>query len=90
MEVEGDRLRNGAKIIKPALGKDYDQLQRGGEPKTWKDIEINKDGLKRAIAEVESINGVLMINPESTATGLYGQRLMDTEDAVQEMSLQKT
>tara|TARA_R110000868_G_scaffold14754_5_gene68413 strand:+ start:2749 stop:6885 length:4137 start_codon:yes stop_codon:yes gene_type:complete len=81
MEVEGDRLRNGAKIIKPTLGKDYDQLQRGGEqPKTWKDIEINKEGLKRAIAEVESINGVLMINPESTATGLYGQRFSELEE----------
>jgi len=55
--------------------------QVGGEqPKTWKDIEINKDGLKRAIAEVESINGVLMINPESTATGLYGQRFSELEE----------
>jgi len=74
-------MKNGAKIIKPTLGKDYNQLQRGGEqPKTWKDIEINKDGLKRAIAEVESINGVLMINPESTATGLYGQRFSELEE----------
>jgi LysM repeat protein len=55
--------------------------QVGGEqPKTWKDIEINKEGLKRAIAEVESINGVLMINPESTATGLYGQRFSELEE----------
>jgi len=63
------------------FGGSLSKAQVGGEQgKTWRDIEINKEGLKRAIAEVESINGVLMINPESTATGLYGQRFSELEE----------
>ena len=74
----GPKQEDGQYAYGGSLSKLY---QDGGEqPKTWKDIKINKDGLKRAIAEVESINGVLMINPESTATGLYGQRFSELEE----------
>ena len=35
--------------------------------------DINLEGLKKGIAHVESADGVLMMNPNSSATGLYGQ-----------------
>ena len=35
--------------------------------------DINFDDLEKGIRFVESLNGVLMLNPESSATGLYGQ-----------------
>ena len=38
------------------------------------------DKLKVGISQVESLGGVLMINPESTATGKYGQRFSEIED----------
>ena len=39
----------------------------------WVDFEK----LKQGVAYAESLNGELMINPESTATGLYGQRFSE-------------
>ena len=42
---------------------------------------IDFEGLKKGIAQAESLGGVLMINPESTATGLYGQRFSEIEDS---------
>tara|TARA_R100000149_G_C5850951_1_gene119673 strand:- start:46 stop:954 length:909 start_codon:yes stop_codon:yes gene_type:complete len=36
--------------------------------------------LKKGISRVESLDGVLMINPESTATGKYGQRFSELEE----------
>ena len=39
----------------------------------WVDFEK----LKQGVAYAESLNGKLMINPESTATGLYGQRFSE-------------
>lgn len=42
---------------------------------------IDFEGLKKGIAQAESLGGVLMVNPESTATGLYGQRFSEIEDS---------
>ena len=41
---------------------------------------IDFEGLKKGIAQAESLGGTLMMNPESTATGLYGQRFSEIED----------
>lgn len=41
---------------------------------------LNFEGVKRAIKRVESIDGKLMWNPESTATGFYGQRFSEIEN----------
>jgi len=46
----------------------------------WKNLDINLDGLKKGISQAESSGGVLMLNPKSTATGLYGQRFSEIED----------
>ena len=41
---------------------------------------INFEKLKKGVSSVESLDGVLMINPESSATGLYGQRYSELEN----------
>ena len=56
-----------------------EETQKITKPASWRDLKIDTEGLKRAIAQVESVNGVLMINPESTATGLYGQRFSEVK-----------
>ena len=47
------------------------------KPAAPKPKELNIEGLKKGIAQAESLGGVLMLNPESTATGLYGQRFSE-------------
>ncbi len=42
--------------------------------------EINFKGVKQAVRNVESLDGKLMWNPESTATGFYGQRFSEIKD----------
>lgn len=58
-------------------------FQDAGEvgPETWQDTInfIDENKLKRAIAQAESLNGKLMKNPDSTASGLYGQRFSELE-----------
>jgi hypothetical protein len=76
---------NNATVVKPKLGKDYNKEQDGGQPtqpKTWQDTinYIDQEKLKRAIAQVESLNGKLMKNPDSTASGLYGQRFSELQE----------
>jgi len=73
-----------ATVVKPKLGKDYNKEQDGGQPtqpKTWEDTinYIDQEKLKRAIAQAESLNGKLMKNPDSTASGLYGQRFSELQ-----------
>ena len=56
--------------------------QDGGQPtqpETWQETinYIDQEKLKRAIAQAESLNGKLMKNPDSTASGLYGQRFSE-------------
>ncbi len=41
---------------------------------------IDLDGLKKGIAHVESADGTLMMNPTSSATGLYGQLYNEIKD----------
>ena len=50
--------------------------QEGG---SWKDIDVDIEGVKKAIAQAESLSGKLMKNKESTASGLYGQRFSELD-----------
>jgi len=61
----------------------------GGQlPKAQEGKEtISFDDLEKGIRYVESLNGELMLNPESSATGLYGQlwsEIKDTYDGTRE------
>ena len=49
-----------------------DKYQNGGD--------VNFDSVQRAVRNVESLDGKLMWNPESTATGLYGQRFSEIKN----------
>ena len=65
-------------------GKYIQKKQDGGQPtqpETWQDTinYIDQEKLKRAIAQAESLNGKLMKNPDSTASGLYGQRFSELQ-----------
>ena len=42
--------------------------------------DIDMDAMRRGISAIESASGVLMLNPHSTATGLYGQLFSEVED----------
>ena len=44
---------------------------------------LDVDMLKRGISMAESLGGVLMMNPESSATGLYGQLWNEVKDMPQ-------
>lgn len=44
------------------------------------DKGIDLEGLKEGISQAESVGGILLMNPESTATGLYGQRFSEIKD----------
>lgn len=44
---------------------------------------LDVDLLKRGISMAESLGGVLMMNPESSATGLYGQLWNEVKDMPQ-------
>jgi len=75
-DKEIEEYKKGGYII-----EELPEAQEGGE--TWwqkvlrekeeNDFSINLEGLKKGIAHVESADGVLMKNPSSSATGLYGQ-----------------
>ena len=41
---------------------------------------LNVDAIKKGISMAESLGGVLMMNPTSTATGMYGQRYSEIKD----------
>ena len=58
-------------------------IKKGSEeeytvPKDPNVIDFEK--LKKGVSAVESISGVLMINPESSATGLYGQKYSELKN----------
>jgi len=64
-----DELTNanpGINIEKIKVGQVINVPQKG-------DFTIDMDYLKKGISHVESADGVLMKNPNSSATGLYGQ-----------------
>ena len=50
--------------------------QDGG---SWRDIDVDIEGVKKAISQAESIGGKLMKNKQSTASGLYGQRFSEID-----------
>ena len=54
-------------------GNELSKAQEGKET-------ISFDDLEKGVRYAESLNGELMINPESTATGLYGQLWSEIED----------
>lgn len=41
---------------------------------------LNLEAIKKGISMAESLGGVLMMNPHSTATGMYGQRYSEVKD----------
>ena len=77
-QYEGEELMPGyfETKDKSIFGSTVKQPQKAAAPAP-KAKPINIEGLKKGIAEAESRSGKLMINPESTATGLYGQRFSE-------------
>ena len=65
-------LEEGWDMSGQLLKSNY-KKQDGGE-------QISFDDLEKGIRYAESLNGELMINPESTATGLYGQLWSEIKD----------
>jgi LysM repeat protein len=53
---------------------------KGSTPTSWKDLNINVEGLMKGLRRVESADGTLMMNPYSTATGNYGQRFSEIKE----------
>ncbi len=49
-------------------------------PAAQSGAELDTDRLRKGISYVESKDGLYMMNPESTATGLYGQRFSELEN----------
>lgn len=57
------------------------KAQRGMHVKEHSELTpINFEGISKAIRNVESLDGKLMMNPSSTATGLFGQRFSEIKD----------
>src|SRR5210317_1265928 len=77
-QYEGEELMPGyfETKDKSIFGSTVKQPQKAAAPAP-KAKPINIEGLKKGIAEAESRSGKLMINPEYTATGLYGQRFSE-------------
>ncbi len=69
-----------AEQVKAIANKLADKLKDVEEKTSKEDIVINLEGLKKGIAHVESADGTLMINPTSSATGLYGQLYNEVKD----------
>jgi hypothetical protein len=65
-------IADGATPLKKLNGGWLDKFQNGGD--------VSFDSVQRAIRNVESLDGKLMWNPESTATGLYGQLFSQVKD----------
>ena len=45
------------------------------------DIEVDREKLQKGVMAVESLNGILMKNPQTSATGLYGQLFKEIKDS---------
>tara|TARA_R100001224_G_scaffold104133_1_gene77184 strand:- start:2662 stop:9156 length:6495 start_codon:yes stop_codon:yes gene_type:complete len=60
----------------------FDQLARYGKQlsQAQDGNEVKFEDLEKGIRYAESLNGELMLNPESTATGLYGQLWSEVEN----------
>jgi hypothetical protein len=55
-------------------------LDQGGKLTKEEEEQLNVELLKRGIAYAESLGGQLMMNPSSSATGLYGQLYNEIKD----------
>ena len=62
-----------------------DKLKDVEEKTSKEDIVIDLEGLKKGISHVESSDGVNMMNPTSSATGLYGQLYNEVKDLLPEL-----
>jgi len=49
------------------------------DPKT--NIRVDREKLQKGVMAVESLNGILMKNPQSSATGLYGQLFKEIKNS---------
>ena len=45
------------------------------------DIGVDREKLQKGVMAVESLNGILMKNPQSSATGLYGQLFKEIKNS---------
>jgi len=74
--------KSGLEVSKMIIGGlGLSKQQNGpGTDKGWRNLDVNVEGIKNAIRNVESADGTLMMNPRSTATGLYGQRFSEIKD----------
>ena len=90
LNIGGGKIDNNLIDIRQQGGQPLTKAQLVGETKedidwtgtTQGEIinnEPNLDLLKQGVGYAESLNGELMINPESTATGLYGQRFSEVK-----------
>lgn len=44
-------------------------------------IRVDREKLQKGVMAVESLNGILMKNPQTSATGLYGQLFKEIKDS---------
>lgn len=73
------KAKEGVRVIKdPTKGK-TNPMFFGAFPEEPSD-SLDVDALRKGIAQAESLGGVLMINPTSSATGLYGQLYNEIKD----------
>ncbi len=81
------RLKRKAKRITPGIRvKKYNE---GGvfapredvDPEPENELKVDREMLQKGVMAVESLNGILMKNPQSSATGLYGQLFEEIEGA---------
>jgi murein DD-endopeptidase MepM/ murein hydrolase activator NlpD len=77
-KVKRDKLSIGQVLNIPEAAKVEEKTTE--KEKVKKDIVIDLEGLKKGIAHVESADGTLMMNPTSSATGLYGQLYNEVKD----------
>ena len=75
---EPTQAKNGGRCwpgYKTVAGKT--PFSKGSCQKAQNGQDVNFDSVQRAVRNVESLDGKLMLNPESTAAGLYGQRFSE-------------
>ena len=74
------RLKRKTKRITPSIR--FKKYVDGGQVPAVNpepDTRVDREKLQKGVMAVESINGVLMMNPQSSATGLYGQLFEEVE-----------
>ena len=76
-----DKFDDGGSVPKAQTGMMYARTS-GMSPEEPKKAQngVDYESVKNAIRNVESLDGKLMWNPESTATGLYGQRFSEIKN----------